>query len=196
MSMLTPQEELRKKEMSDQIAALEKQLQERIVALDHQRKEEAERFANEVATRNAVAEMERAENLRKHQEAEYKKRAQKEAKVIAEQQRAQEEFRLRKQLENDLALAEESKRLQQEKLQWLVNEIAKQEFIEEQHRKAMQSQNVNSSEPIDTASINVEHPLAPDNKGEAVQGTEGSTPESPLISAHLKHILRQATRTY
>lgn len=182
--------------MSEQIAELEKQLRERMAQLDAQRKEEAERFAKEQAKRNAVAEMERDESLRRHQEAEAQRRAEKEAKAVAQQKRAQEEFRLQKQLENELSSAEEAKRLQQEKLQWLINEIAKQEFIEEQHKKAMQSQSVSSVENSDITEVNVEHPAAPNNKGEAVAGTEGSTPETALMSEHLKHILRQATRTY
>jgi hypothetical protein len=178
------------------VQKLQHDLEERIAALDKQRREEKERYDKEVADRNALAEFERAETLKKHQAREAEFRARKEAEAEAAQKRAQEELRLRKQLESDLAAADEAKRLQQEKLEWLQNEIAKQEFIEEQHRKAMQSQSVAPAAEPDQIEINVEHPVAPDNKGEAVQGTDGSTPDAPLMSDHLKHILRQATRNY
>jgi hypothetical protein len=193
---LTHEQELRKKEMSDQIAALQQELAGRIASLDKQRKEEAEKFAQEVAERNAQVEMERAENLRRYQAMEAERKAKKEAEIEAAQKRAQEELRLRKQLESDLAAADEAKRLQQEKLEWLQNEIARQEFIEEQHRKAMQSPIGAPSVEVDQIETNVENPVAPDNKGEAVQGTDGTTPDHPLMSDHLKTILRQATRTY
>jgi len=180
----------------EDVQTLQEQLKERIATLDKQRKEEAERFAQEVADRNALAEMERAENLRKYQALEAERKAKKEAEALAEQKKAQEELRQRKQLESDLAAADEAKRLQQEKLEWLRTAIANQEFIEEQHRKAMQSQSVAPAVESESTEINVEHPVAPDNKGEAVKGTEGETPETPLMSDHLKHILRQATRQY
>ena len=177
-------------------AELHKQLEERIAALDKQRKEEAEKFAKEMADRNAQVEMERAESRRKYQELEAQRKAKKEAEALAEQKKAQEELRMRKQLESDLAAADEARRLQQEKLEWLQKEISKQEFIEEQHRKAMQSKAiaVGPTEPISTAEINVENPTAPDNNGNAVQGTAGDTPEHALMSDHLKTILRQANR--
>ena len=185
----------------DSIDVLQKQLAERIAALDAQRKEEAERFNKEVAERNALAEIERQERLAAFQKAEEQRAAKKKAEAEAEQKRTQEETRLRKQLESDLAAADEAKRLQQEKLEWLRNEIAKQEFVEEQHRKAIQNAQVAVVVPedVDPTAIDVENPVAPLNKlapGEAVDGTDGKTPDSPLMSVHLKHILRQATRSY
>ena len=180
----------------EDIQAMQQQLAERIAALDKQRKDQAEQFAKEVSDRNALAEFERAESLKKYQAIEAERKAKKEAEAEAAQKRAQEELRLRKKLESDLAAADEAKRLQQEKLEWLQNEISKQEFIEEQHRKAMQSVNFVPEEAPSTFEINVEHPQAPDNKGEAVQGTSGDTPEHSLMSDHLKMILRQATRQY
>ena len=181
----------------EDIQAMQQQLAERIAALDKQRKDQAEQFAKEVSDRNALAEFERAESLKKYQAIEAERKAKKEAEAEAAQKRAQEELRLRKKLESDLAAADEAKRLQQEKLEWLQNEISKQEFIEEQHRKAMQSvSNTVAEEAPSSTEINVEHPVAPDNKGEAVHGTDGNTPDHPLMSEHLKHILRQATRQY
>ena len=144
-----------------------------------------------------MADIERKRQIEEHRlrEEEHRARKQKELEAIEAQKRDAE----RKQKEAELAAnaAQEAKLKQEAKLRWLQEEIQKQEFIEEQHRKAMQAPaqvvpvvNETSTE------INVEHPTAPDNKGNAVEGTEGSTPETPLMSHHLKHILRQATRTY
>ena len=95
--------------------------------------------------------------------------------------------------------AQEAKQSQESKLKWLQEEIAKQEFIEEQHRKAVESTRIAAQQSLKseaTTDINVEHPTAPDNKGNAVAGTDGNTPDTPLMSTHLKQILRQAKRTY
>lgn len=177
---------------------LEQQLKERIEALDKQRQEEAARFEKEVADRNALAEIERKRQIEEHhlREEEHRARKQKEMDAIESQRRETE----RKQKEAELAsnAAQEAQRQQEEKLRWLREEIAKQEFIEEQHRKRLDAaKQAETSKPVDTTGeINIEHPTAPDNKGNAVKGTEGSTPETPLMSHHLKHILRQAARTY
>lgn len=182
----------------DQFQALEKELRDKIAALDKQRKEEKERFEKEVADRNALAEAERKQRIEEHQkrEEEHRQRKEKELAAIAQQKREAES----KQRDAELAsnAAEEAKREQERKLQWLKDEIAKQEFIEEQHRKTLETAKKVPVVPSDGTepTINVEHPVAPDNKGNAVVGTEGATPETPLMSHHLKQILRQATRQY
>ena len=178
------------------VDALQRQLAERIAQLDKQRKDEAERFNKEAADRLALAELERAAQLAAYQEAEKKRNAKKAAEEEAEKLRAQEARKVQVALENSLAAAEEARKAQEGKLAWLVAEINKQEFVEEQHRKAMQSAKVYVDESVNPTEINVEHPSAPDAKGEAVQGTEGSTPGTPLMSEHLKMILRQAQRSY
>lgn len=180
------------------VDALQRQLTERIEALDKQRKEQAEQFNKEVADRAQLADAERQQRLAEYQEAEKKREAKKVKEEAEEQERVQEATKARIALENSLAAAEEARKLQEAKLQWLVSEISKQEFIEEQHRKAMQSSTVApASEPAGTTEINVENPVAPlnaANPGEAVQGTGGETPESNTMSTHLKHILRQTQR--
>jgi hypothetical protein len=180
------------------VEELQRQLSERIEALDKQRKEQAEQFSKEVAERAQLAEAERQQRLAEYQEAEKKREAKKAKEEAEAQERAQEVTRARIALENSLAAAEEARKLQESKLQWLVDEINKQEFIEEQHKKAMQSAaTAPPSEPSSTTEINVEHPVPPlnaANPGEAVQGTDGNTPDTPLMSDHLKQILRQATR--
>jgi hypothetical protein len=192
---LTEEEKLRKKEMADQIEELQKQLIEKIFSLDKQRKEEAARFESELAQRNAMAEMERKQRLEKHQKAEEEHRAKKQRELDAIEEQKREVARKQKEAELAVNAAQEDRRQQEAKLKWLQEEIAKQEFVEEQHHKRLETavQTV-TTEAVEDSTISVEHPVAPDNKGNAVVGTEGSTPDSPLMSHHLKHILRQATR--
>lgn len=177
------------------IDALQRQLAERIASLDKQRQEQVAQFNAEAAKRSALADMERAQQLAKYEEENRRREAKKIAEQEAEQKKLQEDRRLRIETENALAAAEEARKKQEDKLQWLMSEIAKQEFIEEQHAKAMQSAPVVET-VVGVAEINVEHPQAPDAKGEAIQGTSGDTPSTPLMSDHLKTILRQAQRSY
>jgi hypothetical protein len=181
------------------VDSLQRQLTERIEALDKQRKEQAEQFNKEVQERMQLAEAEHQQRLAEYQEAEKKREAKRLKEETEEQERVQEATKARIALENSLAAAEEARKEQEAKLQWLVSEISKQEFIEEQHRKAMQNPTAATVEESTTSTeINVEHPVAPlntANPGEAVKGTDGNTPESPLMSDHLKQILRQATRS-
>ena len=176
------------------VEELQRQLAERIEALDKQRKEQAEQFAKEQAERTALSEMERKQQIAAYEEAEKKRNAKKAAKEEAERLRAQEAQRAKIALDNSLAAAEEARRLQEEKLAWLIAEINKQEFVEEQHSKSMKIVNAPVSE-VSPTEINVEHPTAPENWGNAVDGTEGATPSTPLMSEHLKYILRQAQRS-
>jgi hypothetical protein len=175
------------------IDALQRQLAERIASLDKQRQEQVAQFNAEAAKRSALADMERAQQLAKYEEENRRREAKKIAEQEAEQKKLQEDRRLRIETENALAAAEEARKKQEAALQWLMSEIAKQEFIEEQHAKAMQSAPVVET-VVGVAEINVEHPQAPDNLGNAVPQTDGSTPETPLMSQHLKMILRQASR--
>jgi hypothetical protein len=183
----------------DVVSALEQQLKERIAALDSQRREEAEKFQKEMSDRNALAEAEREERIKAYNEASARRLAKEKAEKEAEQERKQREIAQQKKLESSLAAADEAKAAVEARLKWLVEEIAKQEFVEEQHRKQVESINVAPSESSDPTEINVEHPVAPLNSkepGAAVEGTEGKTPDSPLMSSHLKQVLRQATRQY
>lgn len=179
------------------VEALQRQLTESIEALGKQRKEEAARFEKETKERNQLAEAERQRQLAEYQENQKRRDEKRRAEEELAAKRVQEERARRTSLENSLAAAEEARRKQEERLQWLVSEINKQEFIEEQHRKSLQSTAQSAHVNEKPTDINVEHPEAPLNTlapGEAVQGTSGDTPEDNLMSTHLKHILRQATR--
>ncbi len=86
--------------------------------------------------------------------------------------------------------ADELVRIQRARLEWLQNEIAKVEFMEEQHKKSMESfKEQLVQEPITTETTE-------SKPGDPVHGIEGTTPETPLMSQHLKSILRQAQRNY
>ena len=75
----------------EDIQAMQQQLAERIAALDKQRKDQAEQFAKEVSDRNALAEFERAESLKKYQAIEAERKAKKEAEAEAEGEAAGQE---------------------------------------------------------------------------------------------------------
>lgn len=118
---------------------LQRQLMERIEALDKQRKEQAEQFNREVADRETLATAERQQRIAEVEAINLRNEKRKADEKAAEEFRAQEAKKAQIALENSLAAAEEARRLQEAKLAWLVDAINKQEFIEEQHKKAMQS---------------------------------------------------------
>lgn len=178
------------------IQQLEEHLTEKIKALEEQRRQDLIQFeAEKEAWRRRQADevkLANAERIRKIEEEE-KLRAAQQEEIIAKNR---EIARREKEIEAANNAAQEAKRQQEEKLEWLRNEISRQEFIEEQHRKALESIKNQVTQEETENKINVEHPVAPDNKGEAVSGTEGETPKTPLMSEHLKQVLRQATRSY
>jgi DNA repair exonuclease SbcCD ATPase subunit len=180
--------------MSSILEQLEQQLKERIEALDKQRQEETVRFeAEKEAWRSRQSETAKLIDFERRQKFEEAERA--DRKRVAEIEEQKRELAKRERnIEIAHNAAQEAKRQQEERLEWLKNEIAKQEFAEEQYRKRLETTLIAAPEAVEDATINVEHPIAPDNKGNAVVGTEGSTPENNLMSHHLKHILRQAAR--
>jgi len=182
------------------IEELEKQLQERIEALDKQRREEAAKFEEEKARRDALREAEKLEWLEQIR-AKESARLEKKRKDEEELEKArQENERIRIEAERALNAADTARIKQEEKLNWLLNRISEVEFMEDQRNKARQNALiVPITEVLNPADINVEHPESPVNKdkpGNAVEGTEGSTPENASMSFHLKQILRQAGRNY
>jgi hypothetical protein len=190
------------------VEELQRKLSEHITSLDKQRKEESERFDKELSERTQLAETERRKQLAEYQEQERKRDERRKAEEELVAQRAREEREARIALETSLAAAEEARKKQEEKLKWLVDEINRQEFIEEQHQKSLatflSSNEFTTSNPTEVnvehpvAPLNAEHPVAPlnaEHPGEAVQGTTGATPDTPLMSDHLKQILRQAQRS-
>lgn len=179
------------------IEELQIQLEEKIARLDEERKANAAQFEKERQEAIQFAAMERAKQVEAYNKkvaAEQKKVADQEA-IARERMRQEQAARLEdERKQNEM---QETLRLQREKLEHLNQEIAKAEFIEEQHRKAMESIRIIPLVPVSTSNINVEHPEAPLNDlapGEAVSGTEGTTPDTPFMSSHLLHLLRQANR--
>jgi len=181
----------------ENIEVLQKQLKDQIEALAEQRRQETLNYEHEVAERNRLAELERKERIEEYEKrTEAIREAERKNKEALDAEKREVE-RTRREAEQALNAQLEAKEAQEKQLEWLRLEISKQEFVEEQHRKSIaniKAQDTTASADTKTTEINVEHPLAPDNKGEAVQGTEGLTPETPLMSDHLKKILRQATR--
>ena len=177
------------------IEELQKLLEDQIAKLGEERQANALQFTKEREEATRIANTERAKQADEYnakiaaREAEKKRRDAEEL----EKQRQDRATRLaneQKQYELDEAL-----RKQREKLEWLTNEISKAEFTEEQFKKSMESQRsaiIITSPTVEN--INVEYPEAPSNGGEAVAGTTGDTPDTPLMSQHLRHILRQAER--
>src|ERR1035437_9881373 len=169
-------------------------LAERIAKLDEERKINALQQAKEREAMLLEADMERAQRLEEYQAKvavlEARKKAEEEAK---EAQRIQEtsERMAAEQKQNAL---DETLRLKREKLEWLTTAISNAEFSEEQHRKALENQRVLPVEPVGTEEVSAEYPQTGADGGAAAEGTEGSTPETPLMSSHLKNILRQAQR--
>lgn len=177
------------------IEELQLELQRKIEKLDEERKANAVRAEKERSDLILSIEIERKERL----DAYNKKVAEHEARRKAEDaereaQRVQEVAE-RIATEQKQAALDQALRLQREKLEWLTTAISNAEFSEEQHKKSIENTRIAPIfERAETGEINVEHPQAPSNAGEAVIGTDGSTPDSQLMSAHLRQILRQATR--
>lgn len=181
----------------ESLEELQLQLEQKIARLDEERKANAAQFEKERQAAIQFAAMEKAKQV----EA-YNHKVAQEQKKIADQEaiareRVRQEYAARLEDERKQNEKQENLRLQREKLEHLNQEIAKAEFIEEQHRKAMESVRIIPLSPVISSTINVEHPEAPLNMlapGEAVSGTEGVTPDTPFMTTHLRHILRQANR--
>jgi hypothetical protein len=180
--------------MAQSLEELQAALVERIAKLDEERKNNALQQSKEREAMLLEAEMDRKQRLEEYQ-----------AKVAALEARkkveegAKEAQRIK---ETAARVAEEQKQnaldaallLQREKLEWLTTAISNAEFSEEQHRKALENQRVLPSvEPTGTE-VSAAYPQTCADGGASAPGTEGSTPETPLMSSHLKMILRQAQR--
>lgn len=180
------------------IEQLQEKLKEQIESLARQRQEEAQRRVQEQADRNRKIEEERQERKQKQEEAEKKHRERRAKEIEAAEAQKREHARAQIEAEKSQSEALESKRLLDEKLQWLKNEITKQQHLEEQYKKNLEdSKNISSEEVEDHVSINVEFPISPVNTkepGGAVEQTGGLEIEPTTMSAHLRHILRQAQR--
>ena len=172
------------------IEELEVVLKEKIAALDEERRRNNEILARERAEMVELAAAERAKQLEANRQAEEKARKRKTAEQEAEQERQKKDREAQLVLERKQNEADELVREQRERLEWLQGEIAKTEFMEEQHKKAMEDLKTQLRQ-----SLSIEEP-SQGLPGDPVHGIEGTTPETPLMSQHLKSILRQAQRNY
>ena len=174
---------------------LEAILEQRIAKLDEERRIHSELIAKERAEMLELAKAEREQQL---EEFKSKSRAREEAaKRKAEQEESERKAALEESIlkEQKYLQSEETARQYSEKLEWLTKAIAEAEFVEEQHRKAMENMRVPCQESF-SADINVENPVAPlnaEHPGEAVSDTGGAQGFTSM-SDHLKQILRQANR--
>ena len=176
------------------IEELQAQLAAKIAKLDEERRANAAKHAKEREEMLLEVEMERKartdEYTAKVAEHERKKKAEKDE---AEAQRIRDVAE-RVSAEQKQHALDETLRLQREKLEWLEKAISDAEFSEEQHQKESENSRILPPLVLDEATINVEHPVAPDNKGEAVPETGGAESFSTM-SSHLRQILRQAQRS-
>jgi len=175
---------------------LQAQLAEKIAKLDEERRENAKRNQEEREKMLLEVELERKERLEKYQEQiNAREKAQRE-KEKADELVRQKELAERMATEQKQAALDETLRLQREKLDWLTKAIADAEFVEEQHRKSLENSRNIPTTVEEGAAVSAEYPQSCASGGAAAEGTSGSTPETPLMSNHLKSILRQATRSY
>lgn len=177
------------------IEELQVELQHRIEKLDEERKTNALQQAKEREALLLEMDLERKQRLDEYQAKvaalEARKKVEEETK---EAQRIKETAArvIEEQKQNAL---DEALRLQREKLEWLTTAISNAEFSEEQHRKTLE--NLKSLPPVEALTeVSAEYPQTCADGGASAKGTDGSTPDMPLMSAHLKGILRQATRNY
>jgi hypothetical protein len=180
------------------IEDLQAELAEKIEKLDQERKEAAERHVKEREERLIIEEYERAKRIGEIKAAEELHRKRKAADEEERRKRYQEEEAERIAMEQRQNVLDDILAKQKEKLEWLERAISDAEFTEEQYRKTYENSVARPEIAIPSDEIDVEHPVAPVNyvkPGEAVDGTSGDTPSTPLMSQHLKHILRQANRT-
>lgn len=166
--------------------------------LEQERKQMAAQLQHEREEMLLLAQAERRTQLEAYQKKVEEHERKKKAEEEAAEARKNQEMAAKAKADQAAAKADEAYRLYQAKLGEVESAIAEAEFSEEKHRKALEDSKLMKVPvedfPVEDG-INVEHPTAPDNAGEAVENTDGSTPEAPLMSQHLKHILRQAQRT-
>ncbi len=165
--------------------------------LEEERKQMAEQLKKEREEMLLLAQAERSAQLEVYQKKmealEHKRKAEEEA---AEKRRAQE-LTARLAAEQAQYKADEEYRKYHEKLEEVKSQIAEAEFQEEKHRKALEdakhAQVVPEAFPVDD-NITSDYPQTGAEGAQAAAGTEGHTQETPLMSQHLKQILRQAHR--
>jgi hypothetical protein len=177
------------------IEELQAQLAEKIEKLDQERQANAAKATKEREELLLSMEIERRERLEAYQQKVAEHESKKKAEEAEREAQRIRDVAERIATEQKQAALAEVLRLQREKLEWLETAISNAQFTEEQHKKSIENMRIQPALETETGVINVENPEAPSNGGEAVTGTSGDTPETPLMSEHLKQILRQAQRS-
>ena len=177
------------------IEELQVMLQEKIQKLDEERKANALQQAKEREALLLDMDIERKQRLDEYQAKVAKLEARKKAEEVAKEVQRIKETAARVAEEQKQNTLDETLRLQREKLEWLTTAISNAEFSEEQHRRHLEDLRV--LPPFvesQGAEVSAAYPMTCADGGASTVGTEGSTPETPLMSSHLKSILRQAQR--
>jgi prolyl oligopeptidase PreP (S9A serine peptidase family) len=176
------------------IEELQAMLQEKIQKLDEERKANAQQQAKEREALLLDMDIERKQRLDEYQAKVAKLEARKKAEEEAKEVQRAKDTAVRVAEEQKQNTLDETLRLQREKLEWLTTAISNAEFSEEQHRRHLEDLRV--LPPFETAvgTVSAEYPQTSASGGAAAEGTDGNTPETPLMSIHLKSILRQAQR--
>ena len=188
--------------MSITIEELQQQIKDQAEASSRREREQELAHQKKLQDLEAIAK----EELHRLAEEAEKKRAAREALALEEKRRHDaekaEEFRRRQADEQNLNAAMERERKLQEQLAALKAEHEAKAFAQEQNEKRAKERQEELERTLaetradhNKTTINVEHPQAPDNKGNAVEGTDGSTPNTQVMGPHLRQILRQHNRS-
>jgi chromosome segregation ATPase len=166
------------------LAELELEITQRAEQTDKERLAEVEKHAKELAEfqmkeqAEIVAANARSKAVEEHVEQ------QKRNKAIAEGIAKQTETASRVRLEAEQNAKDEELRHRKEQAERLRKEIERATFLDEQHAKNMKD--LEYKAPL----VEVDTEDTSHLTGEAAVGTDGSTPDTPEMSAHLKRILR------
>lgn len=168
---------------------LQKALKETVLKQEEEHREKAALLAKQKEKAKAAAEEERNRRIKAQQEAEDKAKQRKLAEQKAEQERLKAERDAQMELERKQNEAAEEMRKQQEEATAIEKALAQAQFMEEQNKKALEELAAASVEISETAKLATK-------PGDPVEGIHGNTPETPLMSQHLRELLRQDSRNY
>ena len=166
------------------LAELELEIAQRAEQTDKEHLAEVEKHAKELAEYQMREQAEIVAINDKSKAIEAHVEQQKQAKAIAEGMAKQAETASRVRLEAEQNAKDEEIRRRKEQAERLRKEIEKATFLEEQHTKNMKDLEYKTV-PVAASTEDTSHLT-----GEAAVGTDGSTPDTPEMSAHLKRILR------
>lgn len=169
---------------------LQKALKETVLKQEEEHREKAALLAKQKEKAKAAAEEERNRRIKAQQEAEDKAKQRKLAEQKAEQERLKAERDAQMELERKQNEAAEEMRKQQEEAAAIEKALAQAQFMEEQNKKALEELAAAASVEISETTKLATKP------GDPVEGIHGNTPETPLMSQHLRELLRQDSRNY